>query len=67
MAIKTALDRFNTMDLRDYAGMAVGIIDGKIAFKDKNPRKVMKRLLDQQEDKEVALICVPKVKMAMSL
>lgn len=67
MATKTALDRFNAMDLREYAGMAVGIVDGKIAFKGKDPSKVMKRLLDQKEDKEVALICVPKVKMAMSL
>ena len=67
MAAKSALDRFNTMDLKEYAGLAVGIIDGKIAFKDKDPNKVMKRLLAQKEDKEVAFICVPKVKMAMSL
>jgi len=55
------------MDLRDYAGLAVGIVEGKIAFKNKDPKKVMKQLLAQKEDKEVALICVPKVKMAMSL
>ncbi|HLF53840.1 MAG TPA: hypothetical protein VI544_01550 [Candidatus Nanoarchaeia archaeon] len=67
MATKTALDRFNSMDLRDYAGLAVGIVEGKIAFKNKDPKKVMKQLLAQKEDKEVALICVPKVKMAMSL
>ena len=67
MATKTALDRFNTMDLREYGGMAVGIVDGKIEFKSKDPNKVMKQLLSQKEEKEVALICVPKVKMAMSL
>ena len=67
MTNKTALDRFNSMDLRDYVGLAVGIVDGKVIFKDKNPKKVMKQLLAQSEDKEVALICVPKVKMAMSL
>ncbi len=67
MTAKTAFDKFNEMDLREYAGLAVGIVNGKIAFKSKDPSKVMKRLLTQSEDKEVALICVPKVKMAMSL
>ena len=67
MATKTALETFNQMDLRQYAGLAVGIINGKIAFKNKDPNVVMKRLLAQDKDKEVALICVPKVKMAMSL
>lgn len=66
MASKSALDRFNAMDLRQYAGLAVGIVDGKVLFKDKDPNKVMKNLL-AQKNKEVALICVPKVKMAMSL
>ena len=65
MATKTALDLFNSMDLREYAGMAVGIVDGKIAFKDKNPEKVMKRLLTQPRSREVALICVPSSKAAM--
>ena len=65
MAQNTSLDKFNSMDLREYAGLAVGIIDGKIAFKDKNPDKVMKFLLEQNNKKEVALICVPNAKMAM--
>lgn len=67
MAAKTTLGRFNEMNLREYAGLAVGIVDGKIAFKNKNPGKVMKQLLSQSRNKEVALICVPKAKMAMSL
>lgn len=67
MTTKTTFDKFNEMDLREYAGLAVGVIDGKIAFKSKDPGKVMKQLLSQSKDKEVALICVPKVKMAMSL
>ena len=65
MAQNTSLDQFNSMDLREYAGLAVGIVDGKIAFKDKNPDKVMKFLLEQSNKKEVALICVPNAKMAM--
>ena len=65
MTTKTALDMFNAMDLRDYAGMAVGIVDGRIAFKDKNPEKVMKRLLTQPRSRKVALICVPSSKAAM--
>ncbi len=65
MAQNISLDKFNSMDLREYAGLAVGIIDGKIAFKDKNPDKVMKFLLEQNNKKEVALICVPNAKMAM--
>lgn len=65
MAQKNALDTFNSMDLREYAGLAVGIVDGKIALKDKNPDKVMKFLLEQNNKKEVALICVPNAKMAM--
>ena len=55
------------MDLRGYAGLALGIVNGKIIFKNKDPSMVMKLLLLQGKDKEVALICVPKVKMAMSL
>ena len=65
MKQNTALDKFNSMDLREYAGLAVGIVNGKIAFKDKNPDKVMKFLLEQGSKKEVALICVPNAKMAM--
>ncbi|MEK6949659.1 MAG: hypothetical protein AABX34_05525 [Nanoarchaeota archaeon] len=65
MAHKSALEKFNSMDLRDYSGLALGIVDGKIAFKDKNPEKVMKRLLTQQKNREVALICVPSSKAAM--
>lgn len=64
MPAKTALDRFNTMNLADYGGLAVGIVNGKIMFQNKDPHKVMKQLL-VHEDKEVALICVPKTKMAM--
>ena len=60
----TSLDRFNRMDLKDFPGMAVGIVNGKIAFKNKDPKIVMKRLLAQGK-KEVALICVPETKMAM--
>ncbi|MBI1935879.1 hypothetical protein HYS31_05550 [Candidatus Woesearchaeota archaeon] len=67
MPTRTALDTFNQMDLRQYAGLAIGIVNGKIAFKNKDPNMVMKRLLAQGKEKEVALICVPKVKMAMSL
>ena len=65
MAQNTSLDKFNSMDLSEYAGLAVGIVDGRIAFKDKNPDKVMKFLLEQSNKKEVALICVPNAKMAM--
>lgn len=60
MPIKTALDKFNAMDLKKYAGLAIGIVDGKIAFKGKDPGKIMRRLLAQKEDKEVALICTSK-------
>ena len=67
MVQKTALETFNSMDFKQYAGMAIGIVSGKIAFKDKNPDKVMKFLLSEKKDKEVALICVPNAKMAMSL
>ena len=67
MVQKTALETFNSMDFRQYAGLAIGMVNGKIAVKDKNPDKVMKFLLSQKEDKEVALICVPNAKMAMSL
>jgi len=65
MVQKSALEKFNSMDLKEYAGLAVGIVDGRIAFKDKNPDKVMKLLLDTSNKKEVALICVPNAKMAM--
>ena len=60
------LNRFLAMDLREYAGLAVGIVDGKIQFQDPSPQKVL-RLLMKQKDKDVALICVPNRKTAMCI
>ena len=60
------LDKFTNMDLSLYAGLAVGIVDGKIQFQDPSPQKVL-RLLMKQKDKDVALICVPSRKTAMCI
>lgn len=61
------LIKFNRIDLSDYAGKALGIIDGKIAFNDPNPSKVMRWLMQQPKDKDVSLVCVPSSKTAMVL
>ena len=61
-----ALDKFVKMDLSRYAGLAVGIVNGKIQFQDSSPQKVL-RLLMKQKDKDVALICVPNRNTAMCI
>jgi len=61
------LDKFAKMDISQYAGMAVGIVDGKILFKNKDPGKVLKQLLSQKGNKDTALICVPNAKTAMAI
>ena len=60
------LTKFSSMDLAKYAGLAVGIVNGKIQFSDPSPQKIMK-LLMAQKDKEVAMICVPNIKTAMCI
>ena len=60
------LDKFASMDLSQYAGLAVGIVNGKIQFQDPSPQKVL-RLLMKQKAKDVALICVPNRKTAMCI
>ena len=62
------LDKFANMDLNEYAGYAVGIVNGKIAFKDKNPKKVLDKLFSKNnKNKNVAIICVPNTKVAMAI
>ena len=60
------LDKFANMDLSQYAGLAVGIVNGKIHFQDPSPQKVL-RLLLKQKNKDVALVCVPNRKTAMCI
>ena len=60
------LDKFANMDLSQYAGLAVGIVNGKIHFQDPSPQKVL-RLLLKHKNKDVALICVPNRKTAMCI
>ena len=62
------LDKFAQMDLSQYSGYAVGIIDGKIELKGKDPKLVLKKLMSKQnKNKDIAFICVPNVKTAMSV
>ena len=57
--------KFSTLNLNDFAGLAIGLVDGKVQFKDKDPGIVMKRLLQQSENKQTLLICVPRTKTTM--
>jgi len=61
-----ALNKFVNMDLSQYAGLAVGIVGGKIQFQDPSPQKVLKLLL-KQKNKDVALVCIPNRKTAMCI
>lgn len=58
---------FNKLDLSKYAGLCLGIVDGKIIYKEKNTEYVMKRLLNQPPNKEISLICVPSKKTTMAI
>lgn len=58
------IEKFSKLDLREYEGKCVGIVDGKILLKSKNPSDIMKKLLSMQ-GKEVSLVCVPRKKTAM--
>lgn len=64
--VDKTMDKFATMDLSEYAGLAVGIVAGKIQFQDPSPQKIL-RLLMKQKNKDVALICVPNRKTAMCI
>lgn len=59
--------KFQRMNLSEYAGLCIGLIDGKIAFKNKDPKIVLKRLLSLKDDKEISCICVPSKKTAMAI
>ena len=42
------LNKFANMDLSQYAGLAVGIVNGNIHFQDPSPQKVLRLLLKQK-------------------
>lgn len=68
MGMDKTMNQFLKMDLSQYAGFAVGIINGKIEMKSKNPDEVLKKLISKQnKNKDVAFICVPNLKTAMSV
>lgn len=67
MVISKNQARFEKLDLTSYSGKAIGVVDGKVVFENKNPKLVMKWLMEQPKEKETSLICVPSSKAAMVL
>lgn len=68
MQTDRTMNKFLRMDLSEYAGYAVGIINGKIEIKNKDPTIVLERLMSKNnKNKDIAFICVPNLKTAMSV
>lgn len=68
MQVDKTMNQFLKMDLSQYAGYAVGIINGKVEIKNKDPGIVLDKLMSKHNrNKDVALICVPNLKTAMSV
>ena len=65
--METNISRFEKIDLKGYEGLCIGVVNGKILFKNKDPAVVLKRLLSRKKDEEVSCICVPSIKTAMAL
>ena len=62
------MNQFFKIDFTKYAGYAIGIINGKIEVKNKDPDIVLKKLMSKHnKNKDMAFICVPNLKTAMSV
>ena len=62
------LNTFANMELSQYSGYAIGIINGKIEIKNKDPKIVLDKLMSKHnKNKDIAFICVPNLKTAMSV
>jgi hypothetical protein len=64
---KSNLKFFNSFKMENHPGETLLVIDGKIAFKNKNASKVVEQYskMKVMEDREVSIITVPKNRSVM--
>ena len=48
------------MNKGKYEGKCIGLADGKIVFSDKDPIKVMDKLMKDYSNKEIMVTSIPK-------
>ena len=60
-------EAFSRLDLKDYAGQCIALVNGKIVVNEKDPKKAMSRVVTLSKKNEVALVCVPSSKTAMCI
>ena len=48
------------MDKDKYEGKCIGLADGKVVFSDKDPIKVMNKLMKNYSDKPIMVTSIPK-------
>ena len=53
-------EKFRKMNKSKYEGKCIGLADGKIVFSDKDPIKVMDKLMKDYSNKEIMVTSVPK-------
>ena len=53
-------EKFRKMNKGKYEGKCIGLADGKIVFSDKDPIKVMDKLMKYYSNKEIMVTSVPK-------
>lgn len=53
-------EKLRKMDKNKYEGKCIGLADGKVVFSDKNPIKVMDKLMKNYSDKEIMVTSIPK-------
>lgn len=53
-------DMLRKMNKSKYEGKCIGLADGKVVFSDKNPIKVMDKLMRHYSDKDIMVTSIPK-------
>ena len=53
-------EKLRTMNKNKYEGKCIGLADGKVVFSDKNPVKVMDKLMKEYSNKEIMVTSMPK-------
>ena len=53
-------EKFQKMNTAKYEGKCIGMADGRVVFSDKNPIKVMDKLMKNYSDKSIMVTSIPK-------
>lgn len=60
-------EAFSRLDLKEYSGKCIALVNGKVVVNEKDPKVAMKRVVALSKKNQVALICVPSSKTAMCI